>query len=107
MTPLRLGLTLLLAASLPAAAADLSYRVTNGSDMTIMEIYASPTGEDSWGQDLLHVNVLPQGGAETFVIPDGASRCDYDLRFIFENGHELVEAANICASPIFTARRTP
>jgi hypothetical protein len=107
VTSVRLAGALLLAATVSAAAADLSYQVTNYSDLTIMEIYASPAGEGAWGEDLLYAQVLPRGEAHTLLVPDGTTRCDYDLRLIFENGRELVEAAQVCDAPSYTVRSAP
>ncbi len=102
-----LSLLLLLAAGVPASAADHSYQVANESDLTIMEIYASPAGEGRWGEDLLHVRVLPPGKVSRFPLSDELSRCDWDLRVIFENGRELVEGANLCAAEGYSVRRAP
>lgn len=87
-------------AALPAAA-DLAYEVVNDTDLTLMEFYASPVSDNSWGEDLLTVHVLRPRQAETFII-DAGRQCDYALRFIFEDGQELVDTANLCEATNYT-----
>ena len=94
---------ILTTAALPAAA-DLAYEVINNSNLTLMEFYASPVSDNSWGEDLLTVRVLPSRQAETFIIEAGR-QCDYALRFIFENGQELVDTADLCEGTSYTLER--
>ena len=107
MKAARLGLAALLAGAAPASAADLAYQIINDGDLTIMEVYASPTGQDRWGEDLLHNRVLPPGKEVHFLIRDGRFQCDYDLRFVLENAHELVDKTRICDAPSYTVRGAP
>ena len=104
-----LGLALLLGAAVPVAATDLSFQVTNNTDLTIMEIYASPPGTVgvAGAEDLLRAGVLARREVSLVLIPDGSSRCDYDLRLIFENGRELVLGTNVCEDTKFEVRRAP
>ena len=107
MRSVLLGLALLLATAIPAAAADVSYQIANDSELAIMEIYASPAGERVWGEDLLRARVLPRNEVGRLLISDVNSRCHYDLRLIFENGQELVRATNLCDGTGFRVRGTP
>ena len=102
-----LGLATLLAGAVPASAADLAYQIINGGDLTIMEVYASPTGQDRWGEDLLYTGVLPPGKEVHLLIPDARSQCDYDLRFVFENGRELAQTARVCDARGYMVRGVP
>jgi hypothetical protein len=72
-----------------------------------MEVYASPAGQDRWGEDLLRARVLPRGEMALVSIPDGQSRCDYDLRLILEDGRELDRNTQVCDTPSYTVRGTP
>lgn len=99
----RFALTaVLLAAAVPAAAADVSYSLTNASSLTIVEFYASPADEGRWGDDLLAAGVLPPGETGTLTIAGGSDQCSTDLRFVMEDGQEFVERVDICGSPNFT-----
>ena len=102
MMPVRLALASLLAAATgPASAADVSIEVVNASSLTLMELYASPVDDGAWGEDLLHVRVLPPGETGSFPIAEGAARCDYSLRFVLEDGRERVDVADICDAPSY------
>ena len=106
MTSAYLPLAALLATAAIPAAADLSYEVINHSDLTLMEFYASPVGDNSWGEDLLTVHVLRSRQARTFIIGSGR-QCDYALRFVLENGREVVDTANICELTSYILRNGP
>ena len=95
--------SLLVSAGLPAAA-DFPYEVINNSDLALMEFYASPVGDSSWGEDLLTVHVLRSGAAETFAIIEVGRQCEYDLRFIMENGKEAVDTADLCEASSYTIK---
>ncbi len=99
----RLAPALLLAAlAAPAAAQDVQYELINDSGLTLMEFYTSPVNDGNWGQDLLGAGVLAAGEAGTVSIADGESTCDYDLRFVFEDGQELLDSVNICEMTSYT-----
>ena len=93
-----------LAASLavPALAQDASYQLVNDSGLTLMEFYTSVADEGAWGDDILGANVLATGQSGTVSIPGGGEQCDRDLRFVFEDGSEVVRSGvNVCDSPSF------
>jgi hypothetical protein len=99
----RLASALLLGAlAAPATAQDVQYELVNDSGLTLMEFYTSPVDDGSWGSDLLGANVLPAGQTGTVTIADGEATCDYDLRFVFEDGQELVDSVNICDMASYT-----
>lgn len=97
-------LTALAAATLaaPALAQDVAYELANDSGLTLMEFYTSPVDEGSWGDDLLGANVLASGEAGTVTLADGSAQCDYDLRFVFEDGSEMVDSVNVCDTASYT-----
>lgn len=102
MLPNRLFLAVPLALlAVPALAQDVQYELINDSGLTLMEFYAGPAGEGGGGDDLLGANVLASGETGTVAIPDD-TLCDRDLRFIFEDGSELVETTDICEAESFT-----
>lgn len=103
MAPIRptLGALLALLAG-PALAQDVQYELVNRSGLTLMEFYTSAVAEGAWGDDLLGANVLASEESGTVAIADGGGQCDYDLRFVFEDGSELVDAVNICELASYT-----
>ncbi|EYD74222.1 hypothetical protein Rumeso_04279 [Rubellimicrobium mesophilum DSM 19309] len=107
MRAARLGLGLLAVAAAPAMAAETFLQVANRSNLTIMEIYASPAGKGTWDEDLLVARVLPRGETGTFVIPERRPGCTYDLRLVFENGREAVQATDACSGRGHVVREAP
>jgi hypothetical protein len=85
--------------SLPAAALaeDLVFTLTNSSSSGIIDFYTSPATTESWEEDLLVESVLPSGNYVDVSIADGSDQCEYDMKFVFEDGSEFVEGAvNLC-----------
>ena len=70
----------------PAApsAANPSFLLTNRSRAVLSELYLSPSGDDSWGEDRLGETTIMGGGSKTIRLPPG--ECIYDLRVVFANG---------------------
>lgn len=103
MLSTRLASALVLATlAAPALAQDVQYELINSSGLTLMEFYTSPVDEGSWGDDILGANVLAPGEAGAVTIADGGAQCDYDLRFVFEDGSELEDSVNICDMASYT-----
>lgn len=104
MVSTRLAASALLLAGFaaPALAQDVQYELVNNSGLTLMEFYTSPVDEGTWGDDILGADVLAPGETGSVNIADGSALCDYDLRFVFEDGQELVDAVNICDMASYT-----
>lgn len=100
----RLAVSALLLAGFaaPALAQDVQYELINSSALTLMEFYTSAVDQGSWGADILGADVLAPGEAGAVTIADGSVQCDYDLRFVFEDGQELVDTVNICEMASYT-----
>ena len=86
----------------PAFAQDVEYQIINNSALTLMEFYTSPVGVDSWEQDILGANVLAAGSSGTVTIADGSDQCEYDLKFVMEDGQELTDSVDICSIASYT-----
>jgi hypothetical protein len=67
----------------------VTFILTNGTEETIAEFYASPPSSDSWEDDILGVDVLESGDSVTITINDGREDCDYDFKAVFEDGSTL------------------
>ena len=97
------GLTLavlLLTAALPAAAHEVSYPLSNGSRLTVVEFYSLPANQVTCGSDLLRASVLEPGG--TVNVPIDGGQCDHDVRMVLEDGQELIETVDVCEQASFT-----
>ena len=64
--------------------ADPSFLLSNRSRAVLNELYLSPTGDDSWGEDRLGDGTIDAGGSRVIRLPPG--ECLYDVRVVFANG---------------------
>ena len=83
-------------------ADDVEFDLINDSSADLSELYVSPVGTDSWGEDILGTDVLAVGENGVVTITDGSEVCDYDMRFVMADGGELVREADICELSSFT-----
>ena len=60
------------------------FRLNNGGQQAINEIYVSSSADANWGQDRLGVNILPVGQSFRVVLPAG--QCMNDIRVIWADG---------------------
>ena len=90
--------------TLPAMAQNVEFTLINDSSFTLTYFYASPSNDQSWGEDLLaEVGVLESGYEGTVFIGDGSDQCLYDFRFETAQGPELeVPEIDICELGSYT-----
>jgi hypothetical protein len=93
---------LALVVATPAMAEDLVFTLINDSSVGIVEMYVSPVGEQLWGENILMVDVVPSGTQGDITIADGLDVCDYDLRFVADNGVTAEKTQNLCDMATFT-----
>lgn len=84
-----------------ATAEPVTFTLVNGTDVTLMEFYASPPSTEEWEEDILGEEVLEPGERVQITIADGRDDCDYDFLGVFEdeygNEEELVhEEVAVC-----------
>lgn len=61
------------------------FRLENSTSNIVNNVYASPTSNNSWGQDRLGANEVIQAGASReFQLPPGD--CMYDVRVVYQGG---------------------
>ncbi|TNC72410.1 hypothetical protein [Rubellimicrobium roseum] len=90
-------------AALPALAEDLAYEVVNDSSATLTEFYTSPASDPNWSENMVTAgHELAPGESGTVTIADGSAECTYDLRAVFDDGSELVDAVNVCELATYT-----
>jgi hypothetical protein len=86
----------------PAFAEDVEFDLINDSSADLRELYVSPVGTDSWGEDILGTDVLAVGESGVVTIGDDAEFCDFDMRFVMADGSELERGADLCEMSSFT-----
>ena len=104
MLSTRLAVSALTLAGLaaPALAQDLQYELVNDSGLTLMEFYTSAVDEGNWGDDILGADVLATGESDQVTLADGSAQCGYDLRFVFEDGTEMIDSVDACETASYT-----
>ena len=103
MTFARLATAALLAVTaVPAAAADVSYELINNSSLTLMYFYTSPSSDPHWSEDFLGEAVLAPGESGTVTLYDASTICAFDVKFVMEDGQEMVDQVNVCELASYT-----
>lgn len=88
---------LLLALPFAAPVAATQYlRVVNATASPIVAVEATPLGTVQRGQ-LSLVDRPLHPGRELYVALDGLTRCRYDLRLVYADGHDVLRRGfNVC-----------
>lgn len=90
-----------IAAASPALAEDLVFNLINDSSLNLVEMYVAPHASDTWGENILF-GQLDAGTQGDITIADGEATCDYDLRFVMDNGATVDGNQNLCELATFT-----
>ncbi len=69
----------------PAFAANKSVIVINESSHTILQVQATNSGDENWGENLIS-DTIPPGSQEEVDLEDGATTCIYDIRVLQRGG---------------------
>lgn len=94
---------LAVAFSAPAAAQDLDFTLYNKSSYDVVEFYASPSDVGDWEEDILGADILSAGDSVRITIGDGRTQCEYDLRYVFEDGDVVDDTGiNLCDTGSYT-----
>ena len=65
----------------PAAPAPVqSFTVVNSGEHDVWTVHASPTSDDSWGEDRLGMAIVPPGGEHVVPMDGYGDRCRFDVR---------------------------
>ncbi len=86
----------------PVLAEDLVFTLVNDSSYTIVEMNVSAVDEELWGENILNVDEVTPGMSGEVTIADGLDVCDYDLRFVTDDGTEATQEQNLCEINTFT-----
>ena len=90
-----------IAAASPALAEDLVFNLINDSSLNLVEMYVAPHASDTWGENILY-GQLDAGTQGDITIADGEATCDYDLRFVMDNGATVDGNQDLCQLATFT-----
>ena len=92
------------ASAVPAMAETVEFQLINNSSYALHYFYTSPSNDNNWGGDLLGEDgTLEAGYNATVTIGDGETECEYDFKFVMEEGTELVvPKINICELNSYT-----
>lgn len=86
-----------------AAQSEEGFTFVNQSGVTVITLQVSPTGESSWGPDILGRDVLANGESAPIVFARGEERCYWDIRSTGEGGVELdMRNVNLCETSTVT-----
>jgi hypothetical protein len=99
------GILVLLALSVASAQPATQFRLRNGGEQAIMEVYVTPSGSAAWAADALGDQILPSGRQ----LGLRAAGCLVDIRVVFQDGRsEERRGVNVCqeAELVFGAGRT-
>lgn len=84
------ALSLLLALSLPALAADQDFTLVNDTGVSIDELYISPVAAADWQEDVLGVDVLEDGEEVQVSFSRDEEACAWDLMVKDPEGTEVI-----------------
>ncbi len=66
------------------------FELTNDTGLVITSIYVSPSDEERWGDDVLGIDVLDDGGTVEIEFSPFADAELWDLKVVDEDGDEYV-----------------
>ncbi|MBW7921334.1 MAG: hypothetical protein H3C51_04455 [Rubellimicrobium sp.] len=65
--------------------------VTNNTGRVIWAIHGSRSDTNSWEEDILGDNVLPDGDSANINFDDGTGACQFDVKVVFPEGDSIEE----------------
>jgi hypothetical protein len=98
------AVTLATGAEAPAHADHLNFTLYNSSGKTIRRLYVSPASSNSWGRDVLGLDVLYDGASTRINFPgqNSSSPCWWDVKVVFRSGSSSVGEYNLCRTRSIT-----
>lgn len=95
-----------LIAGLSINAQQQNFSLVNGTEFVISYVYLSPSETDTWGEDILTVDVL--GASEQCDVSfEGHDQCYWDLKAVAADGSEAVwSGLDLCEAYVITLMMT-
>ena len=69
-----------------AWAAQQDFTIVNHTGQAIMTLNVSPTTQDTWGPDILGVDVLAADESADITFDNSEDECMWDIRVTYEDG---------------------
>jgi hypothetical protein len=74
------------AISTAAWAAQQDFTIVNHTGQAVMTLNVSPSDENTWGPDILGVDILANGEQADVSFANSEDRCEWDIRVTYEDG---------------------
>jgi hypothetical protein len=74
------------AISTAAWAAQQDFTIVNHTGQAVMTLNVSPSDENTWGPDILGIDVLGNGEQADVTFDNSEDRCEWDIRVTYEDG---------------------
>lgn len=85
---------------------DRNIRITNGTNIVVVNLYISNSASKAWAEDALGNDVVQPGNSISFNVNDGSGACIFDFAFVLENGQRIERpAVNVCTTTTLTVLR--
>lgn len=86
-----------------ANAQNKSVAVVDKASSPIMHFYATPSGQDSWGYDLLGEDIVAVNHYQVIDVDDGSNTCIYDFKAVLQDGSVATQYhVNACILEVWT-----
>ena len=88
-----------------ASAQDRAFELENGTNASVVAVYASPHGANNWRSDLLDGQPLASGQSRAVTIAGGEGICAFDFRIEVETSsgvRTLDRVQDLCALDVLT-----
>lgn len=69
-----------------AFAGQQDFVIVNNTGQAILTLNVSPASEDTWGPDILGIEILAAGERGQVSFDNDEERCDWDIRVTYEDG---------------------
>ena len=91
--------------STPALADQRNFELINGTGRTVAQVFISPSNTSAWEEDVLSVNVLPDGASANIHFVDDLDECVYDIMIVHDDGDRAVWGGiNLCETSVVSAQ---
>lgn len=88
-----------------ASAQDRAFELENGTNASIVAVYASPHGANNWRSNLLDAQPLASGQSRAVTIAGGEGICAFDFRIEIQTAsgiRTLDRVQDLCALDVLT-----
>lgn len=92
-----LGAALLLAMAVCASAGTQDFTLVNATGLAIDKLHVSPANDNTWGEDILGLDVLENGASCHITFSSEQDDCKWDLKIVDADGDAIIwTGLNLC-----------